>query len=160
MNSLQHLDLAPAQEVADHYITMELPPICQQYIDERMKSYRRVVQIIRRNQIEDVLRRALVLWDEKLFFEVHEILEKAWLDSSGKSKLILQAMIRAAGMYVHLEGGNAKGAASMAAKAVAVLEENRGDIPKFFDIDLLLSRLKDVDPEPPKLTEEYHNGDL
>ena len=151
MSSLQHLDLAPAQEVADHFLTADLQPIYHQYIDERMKSYRRVVQIISRNQIEDTFRRALVLWDEELFFEVHEILEQAWLTASGNTKLILQAMIRAAGMYVQLDHGNAKGAASMAAKAVAVLESYRNEVPDVFDIDLLLTRLKDVDPVPPKL---------
>jgi hypothetical protein len=154
MRSLLYLDLTPAQEVADQYITVDLQPVYRQYIDQRLESYRRVVQFIDRNHIEDTFRRALVLWDEELFFEVHEILEKAWLNSSGNTKLILQAMIRAAGMYVQLDRGNAKGAASMAAQAVAVLEANRGEVPDVFDIDLLLTRLKDVDPVPPKLVTE------
>ncbi len=155
MRSLHDLEMTPAQEVADRHITTDLPSVCRHYIDERMVSYRKVVQIISRNQIEDTFQRALVLWDEELFFEVHEILEHVWLNSSGTTKLILQAMIRAAGMYVQLDQGNAKGAASMAAKAVAVFEAHRSEIPDVFDIDLLLTRLKDVDPVAPKLTTGY-----
>jgi uncharacterized protein len=153
MTSLRQLDLTPAREVADHYITSELQPKYRQYIDARMTSYQRALELIRSNHIEDPFDRALVLWDEGLFFEVHEILEQVWLKASGTTKLILQAMIRAAGMYVQLDHGNTKGASSMAAKAVAVLESNRKEIPDGFDIDLLLTRLKDVDPVPPKLME-------
>ncbi len=151
MTSIHHLDLTPAEDVADHYLTPELPPIYTQYINNRMGSYRRALLTISTNHVEETLRRALVLWDEELFFEVHEILEHAWLKSSGKTKLMLQAMIRAAGMYVQLDHGNTKGAASMAAKAVVVLEGNRSMVQNIFDIDLLLARLKEVSPEPPKL---------
>ncbi len=71
--------------------------------------------------------------------------------ASGETKLILQAMIRAAGMYVQLDHGNTKGAASMAAKAVAVLEANSSQIEDVFELDLLLHKLREVDPVPPKL---------
>ncbi len=157
MTSLRHLDLTPAEDVADQYLTPELHHIYRQYINDRMASYRRALQTISKNHIEETLRKALVLWDEELFFEVHEILEQAWLKSSGKTKLMLQAMIRAAGMYVQLDHGNTKGAASMAAKAVVVLEANRSMVQGIFDIDLLLAGLKDVSPKPSKLTEGYRD---
>ncbi len=151
MASLQHLDLAPTQEVADRYLATDLQPLYRQYIDDRLVRYRRVLQVISLHHFEDALRKALVLWDEELFFEVHEILEQAWLNATGETKLILQAMIRAAGMYVQLDHGNTKGAASMAAKAVAVLEANSSKIEDVFELDLLLHKLREVDPVPPKL---------
>ena len=153
MTSLRHLDLTPAQEIANKYLTTDLQPLYRQYIDDRMKRYSRVLQSISSTHSTDAFSRALILWDEELFFEVHELLEHAWLHSAGGvDKLILQAMIRAAGMYVQLDRDNLKGAASMAAKAVEVLECNRSEVPDLFDLDLLLNKLKDVDPVPPKLT--------
>jgi len=83
-------------------------------------------------------------------FEVHEILEHSLLHAAGSDKLTLQAMIRAAGMYVQLDRDNIKGAASMAAKSVEALERYRSEVPNIFDLDLLLSKLKDVDPVPSK----------
>lgn len=154
MTSLHHLDPAPAQKIADQYLAANQQPIYKNYIDERMKRYRKVLQLIDHNQIEEPLPRALVLWDEELFFEVHELLEHAWMDASGETKLIYQAIIRAAGMYVQLDRDNQKGAASMAAKALEVLERNRSALKNAFDIDLLLLKLRGVDPVPPKLTKK------
>jgi hypothetical protein len=151
MNSLCLLDLTSAEEVARKYLAADLQLPYKQYINDRMDRYGRVLQRISSNGFEDAFSRALVLWDEELFFEVHEILEHAWLKSSGKAKLILQAMIRAAGMYVHLAHGNVKGATSMAAKAVKAFEANHSEVPDILDIDLLLHKLRDVDPVPPKL---------
>jgi uncharacterized protein len=151
MGSLRHLDLTPARDIARKYLATDLQLTYRQYINDRMERYGRVLQRISSSRFDDAFSRALVLWDEELFFEVHEILEHAWFQSSGAAKLILQAMIRAAGMYVHLDHGNAKGAASMAAKAVKVLEANRGEVPDILDVDLLLGKLRDVDPVPPKL---------
>lgn len=151
MTSLNPLDLTPTQEIADTYLTTELQPRYRQYIDDRMERYARALRRISSSDSTDAFSRALVLWDEELFFEVHEILEHVWLHSTGAAKLILQAMIRAAGMYVQLDRDNVKGATSMAAKAVEALECNRSEVPDLFDLDLLLTKLRDVDPVPPKL---------
>jgi len=153
MTSLSQLDLAPVQKIADTFLTNNIQPVYRQYIDARMESYARALQSIRSNNLTDPFSRALILWDEELFFEVHELLEYEWFNSKGAAKLILQAMIRAAGMYVQLDRDNIKGATSMAAKAVEAFEYNRSEVPDLFDLDLLLKKLRDVDPVPPKLFE-------
>jgi uncharacterized protein len=152
MTSLESLDLTPAQKVADTYFAGDLLSTHRKYIDDRMERYARVVQSISSSHPTDTFTRALILWDEELFFEVHEALEPLWLKASGESKLVLQAMIRAAGMYVQLDRDNKKGATSMAAKAVDALENNHSEVLNLFDLELLLSKLKSVDPVPPKLT--------
>lgn len=152
MDALRRLDPAPLQRVADRYLATDPEPVYRQYIEDRMQRYGRALQCIEQQHLDDAFARALVLWDEELFFEVHEILEHAWMDAKGQTKLILQAMIRAAGMYVQLDHGNTKGATSMAAKAVAAFEANRTEVPGIFDLDLLLNKLRNVDPVPPKLT--------
>ena len=151
MDSLEHLNLTPAQKIAETYLKSDLQPIYKEYIHDRMQRYTRALQSISASHLTDAFSRALVLWDEELFFEVHELLEQEWLHSSGAMKLILQAMIRAAGMYVHLDHNNIKGATSISAKAVEALEYNRSEVPDILDLDLLLSKLRNVDPVPPKL---------
>ncbi len=151
MKSLNQLDPAPAMIVADKYLLGNLQPIHKQYIDNRIGGYTRTLEKIISGNITAPFSRALVLWDEKLFFEVHEILEHEWLNSEGAAKLIFQAMIRAAGMYIQLARGNIKGATSMAAKAVETFDNNRSEVPDILNIDLLLSKLRNVDPIPPKL---------
>jgi len=153
MTSPSQLDLAPVQKIADTFLTNNIQPVYRQYIDARMEGYARALQSIRSNNLTDPFSRALILWDEELFFEVHELLEYEWFNSKGAAKLILQAMIRAAGMYVQLDRDNIIGATSMAAKAVEAFEYNRREVPDLFDLDLLLKKLRDVDPVPPKLFE-------
>ena len=151
MTSLNQQDPSPALIVADKYIQGNLQPIHKQYINNRMNSYIRVLEKIISRNIAAPFSRALVLWDEQLFFEVHEILEHEWLNSEGTAKLIFQAMIRAAGMYIQLDRGNVKGATSMAGKAVETFDNNRSEVPDILNLDILLEKLRDVDPIPPKL---------
>lgn len=153
MTSLKRLTLTAVQKIANTYLETNPGPVYQQYINDRMEAYAKVLQRINSVNISDPFTRSLILWDEKLFFEVHELLEHEWMDSTGADKLILQAMIRAAGMYVQLDRDNIKGATSMAAKAVEAFEFNRSKVPDILNLDLLLSKLRKVDPVPPKLME-------
>jgi hypothetical protein len=66
-------------------------------------------------------------------------------------KKLLQAIIRAAGAYVHLEQGNLSGASRIAAKAVAVLEVHQERLSPYADPQLLLAKLRALDPIPPVL---------
>jgi hypothetical protein len=100
---------------------------------------------------DDVLWQALVLWDQKLFFEVHEVLEHAWHQAAGDEKKILQAMIRAAGVYIKLEYGYAEAARKMAGRALPVLMQQRVFLTRYFDPTRLISALKDLNAEPPHL---------
>ena len=154
MTSLNQLNLTAVQEIADTYLASNPSPVYKQYLNDRMIAYSRVLQCISSNTITDPFSRSLLLWDEELFFEVHELLEHEWMNATGATKLILQAMIRAAGMYVQLDRDNIKGATSMAAKAVEAFECNRSKVPDILNLDLLLSKLRNVDPVPPKLMDK------
>ena len=151
MQTLAQLSMKPVEETAEKYLARDLGPVYRNYIKERLASYSRAVDFILKRKIADPFARAIVLWDCELFFEVHELLEEEWLAASGEEKLVLQAMIRAAGVYVQLGHGNVKGARKMAAKAVEVLTEHREAVPVGFDLDLLLEKLRKGDPLPPKL---------
>ena len=151
METLAQLSLKPVQEKADEYLSRDLAPVYTEYIRTRLAHYQKAIEIIKDRQIEDNFARALVLWDLELFFEVHELLEGEWMAAAGAEKQVLQAMIRAAGVYVQLDRGNTIGANKMAAKAVEVFIEHRQVVPAIFDLDVLLEKLKEVDPIPPKL---------
>jgi hypothetical protein len=147
---LDKLDLGAAQKVADQYLDMDIDPYYKDYISDRLARYQYVLEVIRKGQV-DVLWRGLVLWDQKLFFEVHEVLEHAWYHATGDEKKILQAIIRAAGVYIKLEYGYTEAARKMADRALPVLIEQRVFLTRYFDPARLIFALKDLNREPPRL---------
>lgn len=147
-------DMAPAQAVAERYLARDPAPCYRNYITDRMARYAAALQIITETGLNEPFAIGLALWDLELFFEVHEVLEHAWLKARGAEKLILQAMIRAAGFYIKREYGYNDAAAKMAGRAVTALEENRAAAPAGFDLELLVRKLHALDPIPPKLRTE------
>jgi hypothetical protein len=119
----------------------------QDYITERLAAYEKAIEAIG-DKLADPIDRAVSLWDLGLFFEVHEVLEHAWYDAEDEMKLTLQALIRAAGVYIKREYGFTDAAERIAAKAVPILEENRQLLQNHFDPDLLIKALKNPVPPP------------
>lgn len=124
-----------------------------EYIRKRMTRYEAAFAIIKEQEMVVAIQQSLVLWDEKLFFEVHELLEKEWRQAKGDRKKALQGMIRAAGMYVHLEQGNMTGAGKMAEKSIQALQ-NYGDELHIKKIDLLIDALEHLAAVPPRLNSQ------
>jgi hypothetical protein len=147
---LEQLDPGAAQKVAGRYLGMDIESYYKKYIDDRRARSQFALKLMRKGPGE-VLWRALVLWDQKLFFEVHEVLEHAWHQAAGDEKKILQAMIRAAGVYIKLEYGYAEAARKMAGRALPVLMQQRVFLTRYFDPTRLISALKDLNAEPPHL---------
>lgn len=65
-----------------------------------------------------VLEAARAAWDAGLFFEVHEILEPAWLSAEEPRKTGLQSLILAGVALHHLTNANLAGARSLLRRAV------------------------------------------
>jgi hypothetical protein len=145
-------DIGLSYAIAEKYMSVSIEPFIKSYINNRIMRYKAIfTQIQTANiQIHETYIIALLLWDQELFFEVHEWLEKKWRNSQGAEKIILQALIRAAGTYMHLECGRHMGAKKMASKAVASLSRYKESIP-VFNVELLIAKLKALDPVPPKL---------
>jgi hypothetical protein len=59
---------------------------------------------------------ASVLFDGKLFFEAHELLESEWLAAEGDLKIFLQGLIQVAVGCQHHANGNLRGARSLLAE--------------------------------------------
>ena len=61
----------------------------------------------------EVLEAAAVLFDARLYFEVHELLEPAWREAGPGERDALQGLIQIAVGYQHLANGNFAGARAL-----------------------------------------------
>ena len=148
---LEQKEMQPVRRVAGFFLNDPLPACVGAYIDQRLAAYEQVLADVRNRQLDEPLDIAVAIWDRCLFFETHEYLEPHWMRADGEDKKLLQAIIRAAGAYVHLEQGNLAGAKRIAAKAVAVLEAYQERLSPYADPQLLLEKLRSLDPMPPTL---------
>ena len=84
----------------------------------RLGAYERVlVRAPKGTTLGARLAQAHALLGAGLYFETHEILEPAWLESSDDVKRWLQGLIQAAVAWHHYDAGNSKGAASLSISA-------------------------------------------
>ncbi|TKB10620.1 DUF309 domain-containing protein [Desulforhopalus sp. IMCC35007] len=97
------------------FASRKLAPCYRDYLKDRSARYEKALQLIEMDQ--HPIQQAVVLWNQGLFFEVHEVLEHAWYHAKGETKLTLQALIRAAGVYVKLEYGYIDAAHKIAGKS-------------------------------------------
>lgn len=147
---LARQDIESARKVAEKYLRADIDSCYRGYIEERLAKYSAVVELLD-TVPADTLWQALVLWDHQLFFEVHEVLEDAWIRARGKEKQILQAMIRAAGVYIKLEYDYTEAAQKIARKAIPVILTNRDLLDAYFDPDTLVAALRECSLPPPQL---------
>ncbi len=152
MEMINNAGIDVLSSVVEKYKAENIEPFMRDYIDDRLTRYRKVFKQIKlsRIQTDETYDIALLLWNQELFFEFHEWLEKKWLAADGTEKIILQALIRAAGTYVHLEHGRREGAKKMASKAVNSLVQYKAMVPAIFKVEVLVAKLKALDPIPPK----------
>lgn len=141
--------LAAAENAASGYRRQGLERIYADYIEQRLERYSRALAMLSGDA--SLIGQAAVLWDLQLFFEVHEILEPAWIAADGDNKRLLQALIRAAGVYINLEQGYSGRAAKIAGKALPVLKELRGGLRSEINIDGLIDALESLSEKPPRI---------
>lgn len=121
------------------------------YIAQCRVRYGRVLHHIRNLQIEGARKQAVVLWNFRLFFEMHELLETIWLESSGKERDALKGLIQAAGAYVHLLRGKPEPARKLAHRAGQNIRKAHAYLPFIGNLDQLLHGLERLAEPPPKL---------
>lgn len=142
--------LDPARQVAERFLARQLDPQQQAYIERRLAGYACFLEQIATGP-EDVLWQGLLLWDLGLHFEVHELLEQAWHRARGEEKLLLQAMIRASGVYIKGDYGYTGAAAKLAAKALPVLESQRQRLAAYTDPERLFTAMRNPTTPAPLL---------
>jgi len=150
LRSIRQGTVEPAEECALRFLAATPERVYVEYIENRLRLYRRAVETIA-GKIEDPFRRAFVLWDLELFFELHEVLEQEWYHAKGDTRLLMQALIRAAGVYIKREYEFEQAARKIAAKSLAVLEQQREVLAGYFPPEKLIEPLRAGSPVPPKL---------
>ena len=128
-----------------------LAPAHRSYVRNRLRRYEEAFSEAQENGFSDSFRQALILWDKRLFFEAHERLETTWQEVSGDNAMAIKGLIKAAGVYVHMEGGHGKAAKSLAGKALTLLQEHGSSLSPPLDLRELFEKLKRQDPVPPQL---------
>ena len=98
--------VAPSEE-----LQRELPAATS-----RSEAYCRALETLSRRrgrsagEVERAMEKAACLFNEGLFFEVHEVLEAVWLKQGEQTRPLLQGLIQIAVAFHHLENRNLKGA--------------------------------------------------
>jgi len=150
----------PVSTLVDNYLSGNISAPIQHYLIDRRERYRNIFKSFRAAGLtnKDIWPVTTALWDAELFFEVHEWLEQAWHQSRGDAKKSCQAVIRAAGVYIHLEAGHRGSAVRLAAKAADGLSRHRNILAGYLDVTRLLAKLEPLDPVPPKITPSLRAG--
>ena len=145
------MDPGPYRNCVRRWREQNLAPPYADYMDDRLLRYDRVLEEIRTGEIRDPLQQAVIIWNQGLFFEFHDHLETLWKAATGDMRQVLKGLIKAAGVYIHLEQNNQQAASSLAAKAYAILEQYRDCLTFIANIQTLLNKLDTCNPEPPRL---------
>jgi predicted metal-dependent hydrolase len=82
--------------------------------------------------MDELLRRGIALFNEREFFQCHEVLEEAWGEERGPRRLLLQALIHVAVGFYHCQRGNSAGACGQLRKGLRKLA---GYLPSSEHID-------------------------
>ncbi|MEJ2365707.1 MAG: DUF309 domain-containing protein [Deltaproteobacteria bacterium] len=151
IQSLENHDPEHFRQAGKELGASGLAPADRSYVRDRLRRYEEAFSEVQENGFSDSFRQALILWDKGLFFEAHERLESAWQEASGENRMAIKGLIKAAGVYVHMEQDHEEAAKTLATKALALLQEHRLALAPTLDLRELLERLKRRDPVPPLL---------
>lgn len=83
--------------------------------------------------LTNALRKGVLLFNHRLFFEVHEVLEAQWVNESGAERRFLQGLIQIAVAFYHWENHNLRGALSLLHDGVEKVAPHQ---PAFLGIEL------------------------
>lgn len=61
----------------------------------------------------DPIQEAIRLFNERFFFEAHEVLEGVWREERGEPRVFLQGLIQICAAYHHTQSGNLVGAVTL-----------------------------------------------
>jgi hypothetical protein len=126
-------------------------PVYRDYIDRRLALYLEAVAARGRADDPDLLDDMVVLWNQGLFFEVHELLEGHWHDARGARREALKTLIQAAGVFVHREAGRVAAAERMGRRVSERIDALRPHLGAIRNLDDLREALVHPAGSPPQL---------
>jgi hypothetical protein len=145
--------MAPSgyQAVAEKWLAEKLAAGYVNYIQDRLHHYDLVLEKIITTRLDDALLQSLALWNKGLFFEFHDQLERIWQQTTGDERQALKGLIKAAGMYIHMEHNRQQAAKSLSIKSLNLIRQYSHCLTFITNIDVLIQRLEMLAPVSPKL---------
>ena len=151
VQALAEADPAAYHRCAREWLSLDMSPAFEAYIRSRLKRYDQVMASTDNRLSSRPYAGFVDIWNRRLFFEAHEFLETIWQRSRGDEHQALKGLIKAAGVYVHLENDNLAAARRLAPKALRQMKEFSHCLGFIANLEVLLSCMQRVDPKPPRL---------
>ena len=151
VEALSLSDKSPFLNMAARWQADNLDDVFVTYIQDRLKRYDQAFDQIYIHRIGDTRLQTLILWNQQLFFEVHELLEQIWRRTTGDEREALKGLIQAAGVYVHLEYRHRSAAEKLAGKSADRIQKFSEYLTFIGNLNELLIKLKSLDNSPPQL---------
>ena len=136
---------------AQNWRVQSVSSLYADYIDDRLRRYEKVFDAVQTGGINDPLQQAIVIWNQGLFFEFHDHLEPLWQAATGDQRQALKGLIKAAGVYIHLEQHHHQAAQSLAMKSYDLLRQYTHCLTFVGNYRTLLGKLKNFESTPPRL---------
>jgi len=99
------------------------------------------LRVCQASGLSGAVARGAVLFNAGLFYEVHEVLERAWRTAAGDEKTFLQGLVQIAVALYHHGQGNHRGARSLLHAGYDKIEATRSAAPPVIDLGGLLAAL-------------------
>lgn len=144
-------DRQSVQDAARKWLTNAPDAAYRTYIHKCLETYGNVIQEVETTGTTEPRLQAVILWNAKLFFEVHELLETIWHGTDGDERRALKGLIQAAGVFVHRGRNHQKAADGLARRALGNLEQATSYLDFIEDLDTLVASLEQPFAPPPRL---------
>jgi hypothetical protein len=151
VDALKQGDKLRFQNTAEQFLASNLDDVYVGYIQNRVKRFDHVYDQIKANRITDAKLQALIIWNNGLFFEVHEHLERVWQKTAGDEYQALKGLIQAAGVYVHMKFNHRPAAERLALKSSNRIQKHSDHLAFIANLNVLLDKLKNPASQPPRL---------
>lgn len=151
VTSFKQKDASHYKNLSRQWLTKGLPLLYNEYIQKRLQCYDLVFNDIRNSQVDDARQLAVILWNNGLFFEVHDILEDIWHETQGDEYQAIKGLIQAAGVYVHMEYNRREAVKRLADKSVILIRKYAHQLGFISNLKVLITALENHDPVPPVL---------
>ena len=146
-------EMAPSgyQTVAEKWLAGRPSAGYIRYIRDRLHRYDRVLEQTTATRLNDALLQSLVIWNNGLFFEFHDHLERIWQKTDGDEHQALKGLIKAAGLYIHMEHNHQQAVDSLSTKSFNLMRRYSHCLTFITNLDVLIQSIKNLDPIYPKL---------
>jgi len=151
VDSLVQMEPSGYQAAAEKWLAGKPAAGYINYIQDRLHRYDRVLEQISATRLDDALLQSLVIWNNGLFFEFHDHLERIWQQTTGDEHQALKGLIKAAGVYIHMEHNRQQAAKSLSIKSLNLIRRYSHCLAFITNLDVLIKKLENLDPVSPKL---------